>query len=104
MMSDITVNLNYVYVFPSVHGTVNVVNYAANKNEVNTFLWHFDVWGGNGKTKLNRASHPDPYKQMPEMWFECPMEFMELCKTDTMKHAFKHMGVEVVFEYPFQKP
>ena len=59
-MSGNNVNLNYVYLFPSVHGTTNAVNYAAGKNEVNSFLSHFDVWGGNGRTRLNEASHSDP--------------------------------------------
>ena len=101
-MFDNRDNLNYVYVFPSVHNTTNVVNYAAGNNAVNTFLWHFDVWGGNGKFKLNEKSHSDPYKQKPEVWFECSKEFLELCKTKDMQRAFKHMGVEVVFEYPFK--
>lgn len=95
------INLNYVYVFPSVHNTTNVVNYAACNNAVNTFLCHFDVWGSNGKFKLNENSHSDPYKQTPEVWFECSKEFFELCKSETMQKAFKQMGVEIVFEYPF---
>ena len=101
-MYDNRENLNYVYLFPSVHGTTNAVNYAAGNCEVNSFLSHFDVWGGNGHTKLNEASHSDPYKQKPEMWFECSKEFLELCKAEPMKQAFRHMGVEVVFEYPFK--
>ena len=101
-MYDNRENLNYVYLFPSVHGTTNAVNYAAGNNTVNTFLWHFDVWGGNGRTRLNEASHSDPYKQKPEVWFECAKEFLELCKAEPMKQAFRHMGVEVVFEYPFK--
>ena len=36
------------------------------------------------------------------MWFECAKEFLELCKAEPMKQAFRHMGVEVVFEYPFK--
>ena len=94
------INLNYVYVFPSVHNTTNVVNYAACNNAVNTFLSYFDVWGSNGHFKINEKSHSDPYKQTPEVWFECSKEFLELCKAEPMKNAFRHMGVEVGFEYP----
>ncbi len=101
-MYDNLNNLKYVYVFPSVHNTVNAVNYDAGNCAVNTFLSHFDVWGGNGQTKFNAASHSDPYKQKPEMWFECSKEFFELCKMETMQKAFKHMGVEIVFEYPYK--
>ena len=50
-------NRNYVYAFPSVHGTCNVVNYSGDST-VNSFL---------------------------------------------MKRAFKHMGIELVFEYPFME-
>ena len=101
-MSGNNVNLNYVYIFPSVHNTVNVVNYAADNNLVNTFLWHFDVWGSTGHFKINDKISNDPYKQALAVWFECSKEFMELCKTETMQKAFKQMGVEVVFEYPFE--
>ena len=69
-MYDNRDNLNYVYVFPSVHGTTNAVNYAAGNCEVNSFLTHFDVWGKNGQFKWNEKSHSDPYKQKPEVWFE----------------------------------
>ena len=95
------INLNYVYVFPSAHNTTNVVNYAADNSAVNTFLSYFDVWGTNGHFKINENSHSDPYKKKPEVWFECSKEFLELCKTEIMQRAFKKMGVEVVFEYPF---
>ena len=101
-MYDNRDNLNYVYVFPSVHGTTNAVNYAAGNCEVNSFLSHFDVWGKNGQFKWNEKSHSDPNKQKPEVWFECAKEFLELCKAEPMKRAFRHMGVEVVFEYPFE--
>ena len=79
-------NRNYVYAFPSVHGTCSVVNYSGNST-VNTFLWQFDVWG-------------DPHI-WGEYWFECSKEFFEMLHTETMKRVFKHMGVELVFEYPF---
>lgn len=101
-MYDNCDNLNYVYVFPSVHGTTHAVNYAAGNCEVNSFLSHFDVWGKNGQFKWNEKSHSDPNKQKPEVWFECAKEFLELCKAEPMKQAFRHMGVEVVFKYPFK--
>lgn len=41
-------NRNYVYAFPSVHGTCNVVNYRADLMDVNTFISNFDVWGSHG--------------------------------------------------------
>ena len=101
-MYDNRDNLNYVYVFPSVHGTTNAVNYAAGNCEVNSFLTHFDVWGKNGQFKWNEKSHSDPNKQKPEVRYECAKEFLELCKAEPKKNAFKNMGVEVVFEYPFE--
>lgn len=92
------INRNYVYAFLSVHGTCNVVNYSGDCT-VNTFLWQFDIWGSNGRTK---AHNNDPHKWL-DFWFECSKEFYDMLHTETMKRAFKHMGVDLVFEYPFKE-
>lgn len=91
-------NRNYVYAFPSVHGTCNVVNYSGDCT-VNTFLWQFDVWGSKGRMRF----HNDDPHTWGDFWFECSKEFFEMLHTDTMKRAFKRMGVELVFEYPFME-
>lgn len=90
-------NRNYVYAFPSVHGTCNVVNYRADNNAVNEFLCHFDLWGSHGNFKISIDNNHQ------EVWFECSKEFYEMLHTETMKMAFKRMGVELVFEYPFME-
>lgn len=89
---------NYVYASKSVHGTCNVINYSGDST-VNSFLSKFDVWGSNGSTKFHNG---DPYSWV-DFWFECSKEFFEMLHTETMKRAFKHMGVELVFEYPFME-
>lgn len=88
---------NYVYAFPSVHGTCHVVNYRADSIDLSTFISNFDVWGSYGQFK---TSNNPQYK---EVWFECSKEFLEMLHTDTMKRTFKRMGVELVFEYPFME-
>ena len=91
-------NRNYVYAFPSVHGTCNVVNYSG-IGEVNDFLHCFDVWGSYGNPKSQRIKNRIVY----DFWFECSKECFETLHTDMMKRAFKRMGVELVFEYPFKE-
>lgn len=90
-------NRNYVYASPSVHGTCNVVNYRADFMDVNTFISNFDIWESYGRFK------PSNDNNHREVWFECSNEFFEMLHTDTMKRAFNHMGVELVFEYPFME-
>lgn len=90
---------NYVYAFPSVHGTCNVVNYSGDST-VNSFLTTFEVWGGHGIMKLHDKYSENPW---PEFWFECSKEFFEILHTDTMKQAFNRMGVKLVFEYSFME-
>lgn len=89
-------NRKFVYVFPSVHGTVNVVNYDAGNAHLNTFLWCFDIWNCNGHFKMSGDG------KHQEVWFECTKQFMELCQTGEFLRAFQRMGVKVVFEYPFE--
>lgn len=81
-------NRNIVYIYTSVHGTTNAVNYSGNC-DVNTFLWHFDIWGSNGHHSL--CSDGNHTKAL----FECSKEFYELAQTEDFKRAFKHMGVSV---------
>lgn len=90
-------NRNYVYASPSAYGTCNVVNYSAESNDVNSFLSVFDVWGSHGNFKISIDGNHQ------EVWFECGMDFYDMLHTETMKRAFKRMGVELVFEYPFKE-
>lgn len=88
-------NRKFVYVFTSVNGTTNVINYEATNSAVNDFLALFDIWGSHGQFKLsNDRNHQ-------EVWFECSKEFYSLLKRKDVIKAFKRMGVVVVFEYPF---
>lgn len=81
-------NRNVVYIYQSVHGTTNVVNYSG-KSDVNTFLWHFDIWGSNGKhTLCSDGNHV-------KVLFECNKSFYTLAQTEDFQRAFKHMGVTV---------
>ena len=84
-------NRNKVYIYPSVHGTTNVVNYSGS-NTVNSFFWHFDIWGSNGKFQM--CSDENHSKVL----FECSKEFLEMTKTDDFRRAFRHMGVEVTYD------
>lgn len=90
---------NYVYASRSAYGTCNVINYSGDST-VNSFLSKFDVWGCRGIMKTHDEYSKNPW---PEFWFECSKEFFEMLHTETMKRAFKHMGVELVFEYPFME-
>ena len=89
------INRNYVYASPSVHGTCNIVNYKAEANDINSFLSIFDVWRSHGHFKMSEDNNHQ------EVWFECSKEFFEMLHTNTMQQAFKRMGVELVFDYPF---
>ena len=84
-------NRNYVYAFPSVNGTTIVINYSGSP-EVNTFLWHFDIWKCNGHHKLcSDGNHS-------KVEFECTRNFLSLCQTPEFKEAFKHMGVKLTLD------
>ena len=85
-------NRNKLYIYPSVHGTTNVINYDAGNSALNTFLWHFDIWGSNGHfTLCSDGEHS-------AVSFECSKEFLELAKTHDFQRAFHHMGVTVTFD------
>lgn len=85
-------NRNKVFVTRSVHKTTDVINYSG-RSDVNSFLGHFDVWGGNGHMKICRD------EQHCKFLFECGEKFIDFCKTEDFKHAFRSMGVEIVFDY-----
>lgn len=90
-------NRKYLYIFKSPHGTYNAVNYSGNAY-LNTFLTLFDVWGS-----LNHAGHDklSDNGNTIERWFEVSKEFVDMLETETMRHAIKRFGVELVYEYPF---
>lgn len=85
-------NRKIVYLYPSVHGTTNVINYDAGNSALNTFLWHFDVWGCNGHFKLCADG------QHSSVSFECSKEFLDLAKTEDFQMVFRRMGVAVTFD------
>lgn len=87
-------NRNIVYVYPSVHGTTNVINFAGKNNNVNTMLSYFDVWGSTGEFKWNTPGGE------AEVHFECSADFMDLAHTESVQLAFKRMGVELTFDVP----
>lgn len=96
-------NRNYVYAFPSANGTCNVISYSGNRCVID-FLTCFDIWGSKGQMKVHKGYNPYPRGfDTYDFWFECSNEFFEMLHTDTMKRAFKHMGVELVFKYPFME-
>lgn len=81
-------NRNVVYIYQSPYGTTYVVNYSG-KPDVNTFLWHFDIWRSNGKHMLcSDGNHV-------KILFECSKSFYNLAQTEDFQRAFKHMGVTV---------
>lgn len=75
--------------FKSVHGTVNVVIQNCSI-EATTWMHRFDVWGAWGNYKYNEQK-PD---ENPEIWFECPMEFIDFVESSMGREAFRRMGVE----------
>ena len=93
-------NRKYLYIFESAHGsTYHAVNYSGNVY-LNTFLTLFDVWGS-----LNHAGHDklSDNGNKIERWFEVSKEFVDMLETETMRNAIKRFGVELVYEYPFEK-
>lgn len=88
-------NRKYVYAFKNVHGMITVINFDATNNEVNSFLGKFDGWGGHGEYKISTD------RNHQEVWFECPKEFFDMLQTELFKKAFERMGVELVFDYPY---
>lgn len=81
-----------VYIYRSVYGSTNVINYDAGNSTLNTFLWHFDIWGSNGHfTLCSDGNHS-------AVSFECSKEFLELAKTHDFQRAFRRMGVKVTFD------
>ena len=83
---------NYVFAFPSANGTTIVVNYSGS-SEVNTFLWHFDIWKCNGRHELCSDQNHS------KVTFECTRNFLTFCKTAEFKEAFKHMKVKITTDY-----
>jgi hypothetical protein len=87
----------YLYLFPSKNGsTCHAVNYHAINNELNSFMNLFDNFGCCHKISEDRNHQ--------EVWFEVDEEFYLLAKhSDYFRGAIEKLGVEVVFEYPFEK-
>lgn len=89
-------NRNFVFVTPSVHGTTTVVNYSG-KSDVNTFLHRFDIWDSWGHQVMCSDENHSKFE------FECSKEFYAFCITRDFKRAFRSMGVELVFEYEYDR-
>lgn len=88
-------NRKFVYAFLGPHSSINVVNYDATNNHVNTFLSLFDIWGCGG---VHKMSIDDNHQ---EVWFELNKSFLPILKRKDFKEAFRRMGVELVFDYPY---
>lgn len=86
-------NRKRVLVFPSVHGSTNVINYDASNSMLNTFLSAFDVWNSKGNFKVSDDNNHQ------EVWFEMDFDFYMVSKCDTLRKAIERFGVEVVHEY-----
>lgn len=78
-----------VDVLKSVHNTTTIINYAADYNELNSFLSTFDIWGSRGHFKMSED------KNHQEVWFEATKEFYSISQTDTMRRVFKKFGVKI---------
>lgn len=102
-------NRNYVYAFPSVHGTCHIViiynddlikSKQAFQRTVD-FFQMYDVFGGIGN---HVDSKIDSYK---EIWFECDMDIynsmISSANSETTKKMLGRNGFELVFEYPFKE-
>lgn len=83
----------YLYMVQSLDGTTAVYNLDPSNTDVNSFLWHFDVWGCNGHFSLCSGEQHQMVK------FDCSKEFYDLVETRDFKVAFKRMGVEVVKDF-----
>lgn len=94
----------YVYVFKSVHGTCNVVNYNPSNKELSNFLHLFDIWDSYGQIKSEYDGNPNDDEGVwwYERWYECSKDFYEFCQTTTMKATFSRLNAELVFEYPYK--
>lgn len=87
------IDINSVVMFPSVHGSVNVVMYNINNTELRNFLSLFDVWGSKGNVKKSIYNSIDK-----EIWFEMSREFYEIIDTYPMRLAFSRLNVSLVCE------
>ena len=81
-----------ILIFPSNHGTTNIINYMADNNNLNTFLSVFDIFDDGGNHKISDDNNH------VEVWFEASEEFYEMSKTESMQRAFKHFGVKVEYD------
>lgn len=93
---------NYVYAFQFARVTkvVSIVKRPIDwykVKEINDFLHLFAIGDSYGSYHLGKN---DDYG---EFWFDCYGEFFEILHTESMERAFKRMGVELVFEYPFME-
>lgn len=76
-------------VFKTVNNTVNVMIQNCSPS-VASFLWRFDIWNSNGNFKYDENKP----KEKPEIWFECPIEFLDFIESAMGKECFKRMGVK----------
>lgn len=90
-------NRKFVYAYINPYGAISVVNYDATNNILNTFLAMFDIWGSGGEQKISIDNNH------MERWFECSKDFWDMLHNLIFYRAFQRMGVELVFEYPYEK-
>ena len=95
-------NRNYVYAFQFAHVTKVVSIFERPLNwekvkQINDLIHLFSIGNSYGEMRKGRN------KNYSEFWFDCYKDVFSTLHTDTMKRAFKRMGVELVFEYPFME-
>lgn len=89
-------NRNFVYAFKNITGSGYVVNYDATNTEVNDFLHKFDIYGKRGEYKISVDGNHQ------EVWFEVSNSVWHMLHSHVFRTAFKRMGTELVFDYPFE--
>ena len=87
----------YLYLFPTHHGTYNAVNYNAMNAELNSFLKLFVVNAAGGYHRLSKDN-----MNLQEVWFEVSTEFFEQAVSNgPINTALKRLKTRVVTEDPF---
>lgn len=79
----------FLRVYKSVHNTV-WVNIKNCPEIVITILSAFDIFQSKGEYKYDENNS----NSKPEIWFECPMDFLTFIKSELGIFFFQRLGVE----------
>lgn len=95
-------NGNYVYAFrfASVTKLVLIFKHPLDCDKilrVNNFVQNFSINFQYPEVKKGKS------KEHCEFWVDCSKDFFDVLHTETMRRAFDHMGMKLVFEYPFME-